>query len=138
MITFDKKELVLAALAAQTNAYAPYSGYLVGAAAYDDNGRMFTGCNIENASYGATVCAERTAVFKAVSDGAKKIKMLAVTVRGEEFARPCGICRQVIVEFAAEDFVLLSANGRGEFIEKTMNDLLPEAFSPRELEEGGV
>lgn len=129
----NHQSLVAAALAAKKRAYAPYSRFQVGAALVDDRGRMFTGCNIENASYGATCCAERTAIFKAVSEGAHKIRRLAVVCDDADYCRPCGICRQVMSEFAAADFQLISAKPDGSFIVLTMNEILPFAFTPDHL-----
>ena len=96
----DRELLIRAAVAARQNAYAPYSHFRVGAALIDDRGHCHTGCNIENASYGATCCAERTAVFKAISEGAQRIRRLAVVSDQAELCMPCGICRQVMAEFA--------------------------------------
>ena len=98
-----KQELCTLAIKSMNNAYSPYSGYKVGAALLCDNGKVFTGCNVENSSYGATVCAERTAIFKAVSDGERDFSMLAVAGGKENELSdkflPCGICRQVMAEF---------------------------------------
>ncbi|MDO5733781.1 MAG: cytidine deaminase [Eubacteriales bacterium] len=114
-------------------AYAPYSKYLVGAAVLDDQGRIFGGCNIENCSYGATVCAERVAILTAVAAGAKAIKALAVVVAPGDPAKPCGICRQVIAEFAAEDFKAYLGWTGDEYKEFSFSDLLPDAFRPEDL-----
>ncbi len=121
-------ELIAVADAARQDAYVPYSKFHVGAALLDENDRLFTGCNIENASYGATNCAERTAIFKAVSEGSRQIKKLAVVCDQDKPCMPCGICRQVISEFAAPDFVLLAASPNGECQRYTMDELLPDAF----------
>lgn len=121
-------DLIAAALAARSAAYAPYSRFRVGAALLDDQGRLFTGCNIENASYGATCCAERTAIFKAVSEGAKAIKSMAVVSDQAEYCLPCGICRQVMAEFADAGFTLLAAAPDGRHLSLSLAELLPHAF----------
>ena len=122
------KELVQIALDAREKAYVPYSGFRVGAALLTETGKVYTGVNIENLSYGATNCAERTAVFKAVSEGEKKFKVIAITSDSNEFTFPCGICRQVIKEFTDKDTRILCSNNAGEFTALTVKDLLPYAF----------
>lgn len=129
----EDKTLLQAAFSAQKKAYVPYSQFRVGAAVLADDGQIYTGCNIENSSYGATNCAERTAIFKAVSTGVRKITKMAVITDADEYARPCGICRQVISEFADPDFKLLAAKPDGTFITLTMYDLLPGAFTQDSL-----
>lgn len=124
-------DLVNLAVAAADRAYAPYSRYCVGAALWMEDGRVFTGCNVENASYGLTNCAERTAIFKAVSEGAVKIRMIAIAGgHGDAPAFPCGACRQVMSEFAeAATPVLVAALDRPEeFQTLTMGGLLPHSF----------
>lgn len=123
------QELIAAAAAARLQAYVPYSRFHVGAALIDDQGRLFTGCNVENASFGATCCGERTAIFKAVSEGGRKIRRLAVVCDQDEPCMPCGICRQVMAEFAAPDFVLLAASPSGNYRQYNMQELLPDAFT---------
>lgn len=119
--------LELAEKAAQ-NAYAPYSGFKVGAAVLCRDGSVYTGCNIENASYGASNCAERTAVFKAVSEGKKEFLKIAIMSSERGFTFPCGICRQVLWEFMPQgDVVLGDVNGRIKVFK--LKELLPEAFS---------
>ena len=121
------EHLELAEKAAQ-NAYAPYSGFKVGAAILCRDGSVYTGCNIENASYGASNCAERTAVFKAVSEGKKEFLKIAIMSSGRGFTFPCGICRQVLWEFMPQgDVVLGDVNGRIKVFK--LKELLPEAFS---------
>lgn len=120
-------ELVERARVARERAYAPYSGYRVGAALSTAGGRVFTGCNVENASYGLTVCAERVAVFAAVAAGEREFAALAVAADGPDRARPCGACLQVLHEFAPA-LRLLLADGRGRFEVKTVAELLPGAF----------
>ena len=126
----QRKELVAAACEARTLAYAPYSGYKVGAAILLPDGRIITGVNVENASYGLSNCAERTAIFKAVAEGMREI--LAVAVCTENGGSPCGACRQVLVEFAGDIPVLLS-DAEGEVHETTLYALLPRHFGPEHL-----
>ncbi len=131
-------ELVKAAVAARQSAYAPYSGYTVGAAVLADNGNIYTGCNIENASYPAGICAERTAVFKAVSEGAKRIEALALSAgrKGEaavSYPSPCGICRQVMAEFGGEDMPILLVKGESDIKKYTLSELLPLSFTSKDL-----
>lgn len=126
----QREALIQAACAARGKAYAPYSQYQVGAAILVDDGRIFTGVNVENASYSLTICAERTAVFKAVSEGYQNI--LAVAVCTENAGSPCGACRQVLVEFAGDIPVwLVDAGGNGR--QTTLYDLLPDHFGPEHL-----
>ncbi len=119
-------ELVSRATAAREKAYCPYSGFAVGAAVLTPDGRIFTGCNVENASYGLTNCAERTAVFKAISEGAREIVAVAVVAEGEP-PPPCGACRQVLAEFGPRAEVVL-ASTTGERIRTSVDSLLPAAF----------
>ena len=129
-----KRELCLSAIRAMNNSYSPYSGYKVGSALLTDDGEIFTGCNIENASYSPTVCAERVAIFKAVSEGKRHIKMIAVA-GGQDGnistgAAPCGVCRQVMTEFCSEDMpVLIVTSNSGEYKETSLGELLPLAFN---------
>jgi cytidine deaminase len=123
------RELVQIALETKDKAYAPYSGFKVGAALLTDTGKVYTGVNIENLSYGATNCAERTAVFKAVADGEKNITAIAITSDSNEFTFPCGICRQVIMEFATGDTKVIGGNNKGEYKVTTMREQLPYAFN---------
>lgn len=131
MISSEQRDaLIQAAIEARELAYAPYSSYLVGAALLADNGRFYTGCNVENASYGLAICAERTAVVKMVSAGVQKIKAIAVCT--ENAGSPCGACRQVLAEFAGDVPVWLvdvAGNGR----ETTLYTLLPDHFGPEHL-----
>lgn len=130
----DNQQLIKLALEARENAYAPYSHFMVGAALLTKEGQVYTGCNIENASYGATNCAERTAIFKAVSEGAKEFVKIAIVggKAGEEiteFAYPCGVCRQVMAEFCdVKEMTVLVAKSENEFVEKTLDELLPMSF----------
>lgn len=120
-------ELVDAAFSAQQKAYAPYSGYHVGAAVLTSDGKVFTGVNVENAVYPATICAERVAITKAVSEGCREFVAIAVVT--DNGGAPCGICRQVMYEFAPDMKVLL-ASGKQIISEFTVSELLPEAFGP--------
>jgi cytidine deaminase len=123
-----REELLAAARAARRHAYAPYSGYAVGAAVYCEDGRIYTGANVENASYGLTVCAERVAIFRAVSEGARRIRALAVVT--PDGGTPCGACRQVLAEFGDEDVVIWCASEEGANVQEYgFSELLPHAFS---------
>ncbi len=127
------KELAREALAARENAYAPYSHYQVGAALCTGSGRIYRGCNIENATYGATNCAERTAFFKAVSEGERNFVAIAVAggMEGKEpteYAYPCGICRQVMQEFAGADFKVVVVKSEAEYQMYLLRELLPYGF----------
>lgn len=129
----QKKELITAALLARKTAYIPYSGYAVGAALLSGNGKIYTGCNIENATYGATNCAERTAFFKAVSEGEREFAAIAIAggKKGKTpdgFAYPCGICRQVMKEFGKAGLCVLVAKSEEEYEEYTLEQLLPHGF----------
>ena len=132
-MTFDAKRLAALALEARNFAYAPYSGYTVGAALLTADGHVYQGGNIENASYGATNCAERTAIFKAVSEGEKAFAAIAIAggIRGEEpleYAWPCGICRQVMQEFCGEDFEIYVVKSTEDYKRYTLKELLPFGF----------
>jgi len=129
----DFKELIIEAIKAKETAYAPYSNFKVGSAILTSDGKVYTGCNIENASFGATNCAERTAIFKAVSEGHKDIEAIAVVGDLNNYTFPCGICRQVINEFAAEDIKIIVAKNENEYLVKTMEEILPGAFSKGDL-----
>ncbi|HWQ62162.1 MAG TPA: cytidine deaminase [Negativicutes bacterium] len=128
-------ELIKAAVAARAGAYAPYSRFAVGAAVQGAGGRIYSGCNIENASYGLTVCAERVAIFKAVSDGEKRLVTLAVAADTATPASPCGACRQVMAEFGINKVVM--CNTKGERLTVTLDELLPYAFDKADLPEDG-
>lgn len=133
-MTEKERELVEAARRARDKAYAPYSNYRVGAALRTVTGAIYTGCNIENAAYGATVCAERVAVYKAVSEGDKVFTALAVAASGDDLASPCGTCRQVLHEFAP-NLTLYLTGSRGIVESTTLKELLPRAFGPEHLME---
>lgn len=125
------QKLIAAAKEEQQGAYVPYSGYAVGAALLADDGKIYTGCNIENASYTPTVCAERVAVFKAVSEGAKRVEIIAV-VAGEDMGYPCGVCRQVLREFG-EDATIVVAKDEENYHLHTLDELLPHSFGPENV-----
>ncbi len=133
-----KTELMKKAIEARKYSYAPYSGYRVGAALLCEDGSIVTGCNVENASYGATNCGERTAVFKAVSEGKRRFTVIAIAGGKEgnmDYACPCGICRQVLREFSdpkqMEVFICKSTE---DYKEMTLEELLPESFGPENLQ----
>lgn len=123
----DNKALIDMALKAMGNAYAPYSGFKVGAALLCSDKKVYTGCNIENSSYGASNCAERTAIFKAVSEGEREFEKIAIVSSSGDFTFPCGICRQVLSEFMYDKTVVLFSEKDG-IREFKVKDLLPEAF----------
>lgn len=134
----EDRELIRAALQARKASYSPYSGYQVGAALLTQEGKIYTGCNIENAAYTPTNCAERTAFFKAVSEGERHFAAIAIagSPAGEvtQFAWPCGVCRQVMMEFCdPESFVVIAAKSESEYRKKTLAELLPEGFGPANL-----
>ncbi|MEW5952394.1 MAG: cytidine deaminase [Bacillota bacterium] len=121
------EQLIEQARQAGKNAYAPYSNFSVGAALLLADGSVVTGCNVENASYGLTICAERTAVYKAVSEGQREFAAIAVYADTDSYCSPCGACRQVIAEFGPQIRVIM-ANRRGEYKVRTIAELLPETF----------
>ena len=130
-----KEELCAKATAMLDMAYVPYSHFPVGAALECDDGTVYTGCNIENAGYTPTNCAERTAVFKAVSEGHLKFTRIAVAARTERFTAPCGVCRQVLAEFNPElTMEVILVNQAGKTLELTLRDLLPYSFDSSYLE----
>lgn len=129
----DYRKLAKIAIDARENAYVPYSKFKVGAAVLMADGSIYTGCNIENASYGATNCAERTAIFKAVSEGHKEIKAIAIVGDMSTNTYPCGICRQVIAEFASKDIDIILVKNEESYIIKTMEEILPGAFTKGDL-----
>lgn len=132
-----EKQLVDLAVLAMERAYSPYSKCKVGAALLTENGKIFTGCNVENASYSATICAERNAVFKAISEGEYKFKMIAISSSKDgkiiTAFPPCGICRQVMAEFCDDDFAVLSVTGYESYKRYTLKELLPFAFTSENL-----
>ena len=138
----EKKELIRMALKAREGAYAPYSDFLVGAALRAEDGRVFTGCNVENAAFTPTSCAERTALFKAVSEGVTRFTDIAVVGarRGEvnkQITSPCGVCRQVMREFCLGDFEIVLARSQEDYEVHTLEELLPLSFGPENLKKQG-
>ena len=130
----DKNTLVEKAIEARSTAYVPYSKFQVGAAIITSNDNVFLGCNIENASYGLTNCAERTAIFKAVSEGDTEIKAIAVVADTEGPVSPCGACRQVIAEFATDETKIYLANLNGNVKETTISEILPGYFTSKDMD----
>ena len=132
MLTDDQKlALVRSANAARRHAYVPYSGYAVGAALLTTSGRVFTGVNIENAAYPTTICGERTAVFKAVSEGEQAFTAIAVVTSNG--GMPCGSCRQVLAEFGVDTIVIIADESERILHELTVRSLLPFIFGPEDL-----
>ncbi|WMJ85197.1 cytidine deaminase [Oscillospiraceae bacterium LTW-04] len=134
------RELIAQALLARKNAYVPYSHFAVGAALLADSGRIYTGCNIENAAYSPTNCGERTAVFKAVSEGERRLLKLALVAGNDtldaplpEIVSPCGVCRQVLIEFASPEMEILLAKSEYDYETHTLGDLFPMGFSSKDL-----
>ena len=135
------KQLIRNAIIARKNSYSPYSKYMVGAALLCKNEGIYLGCNIENASYGPTICAERVAIFKAVSDGVKEFKAIAIvgSPSGDlvsQYAFPCGVCRQVMAEFCdVNNFIIIVAKSVDDYEIHTLEELLPKSFGPQNIEE---
>lgn len=129
----DRERLINESKKARQYAYSPHSDFSVGAALIDEEGTVYHGCNIENASYGLTNCAERTAIFTAISAGVRKFKALAIVGDTEEPISPCGACRQVMVEFFDADMPVFCTNLKGDVYETTVGKLLPGAFSKEDL-----
>ena len=130
----DWQQMLDLAYEAMDRAYAPYSGFCVGACLRASNGTYYLGCNIENAAYSPTNCAERTAIFKAVYDGIRSFDALVVVCSGENPAFPCGVCRQVLAEFCDMDMPILCANNARKTELCTLSDLLPYSFGRKDLE----
>lgn len=132
-------ELISYAINSLENAYAPYSKFKVGAALLCENGNVYTGCNVENASFSATNCAERTAFFKAISEGERAFKKIAVVAfkdgKINEYISPCGVCRQVMAEFCTDDFEIVLAKSTSDYVTYKLSDLLPNSFSSKNLGE---
>lgn len=128
----DEKMLCEIAIRAMDNSYSPYSGYRVGAALLCKDGKIFTGCNIENSAFSPTVCAERTAIFKAVSEGEKDFEAIAVAGGKDGIIKgafpPCGVCRQVMAEFCKPDFKIIFVTGKNEYEKHTLSEILPFSF----------
>ncbi len=128
------EELIQQAKQAMNHAYVPYSKFKVGCAVKTKSGKVYTGCNIENASYGATNCAERTAIFKAVSEGEKEITQIAIVSSGNMVTYPCGICRQVISEFMKEG-IFIFEDRKENIVTYTYEEIFPYSFTKKDLEE---
>ncbi len=133
------RELIKSAILAMQNAYAPYSGFKVGAALLTSDNDIYTGCNVENAAYSPTNCAERTAFFKAISGGEREFIKIAI-VGGKngiitDYVTPCGVCRQVMREFCNDDFIIIVAKNEDDYKEYRLIDLLPESFGANMLED---
>jgi cytidine deaminase len=131
----NKHQLIAEAKRAREQAYVPYSNFQVGAALLMEDGSVILGANIENASYGLTNCAERTALFKAYSDGLRNVKMIAVVANTERPVPPCGACRQVMVELCKQDTNVVLSNLKGDILEMTVAELLPGAFTAEDMNE---
>lgn len=129
-----KRALINEALLMRQRAYVPYSSFTVGAALLCDDGRIYGGCNIENASYPATICAERTAAVKAISSGAKEILALCVCACAKRFPYPCGVCRQFLNEFISRDIPVLLVNQQEEVLETTFYTIFPKGFQKEDME----
>ncbi len=127
------KELINSALEAREKAYVPYSDFKVGAALLSKSGNIYSGCNIESASFTPTICAERTAISKAVSEGDREIVAIAVVGNPEEYTYPCGVCRQVIREFS-KDVTIIIAKNEDDYKLYKLSDLLPHSFGPEDLD----
>lgn len=136
-ITIDAAALINKAIEARENAYAPYSHFKVGCALLDQDGQVHLGCNVENAAYGPTNCAERTALFRAIADGKKAGTFKALAVVGDTLRpiSPCGVCRQVMIELCSPDMLVMMSNLSGNYIETTVAELLPGAFNQEVLHE---
>ncbi|BFJ00383.1 cytidine deaminase [Priestia sp. Y58] len=130
----EPKQLIDEAIAASKQAHVPYSQFHVGAALLTTDGKIYRGCNIENASYGLTNCAERTAIFKAVSEGDKQFSAIAVVGDTDGPISPCGACRQVLAEFCDDHTQIILANLKGDFVITHINEILPGYFSSKDLQ----
>ncbi len=135
----NRERLIEMAFAARENAYTPYSHFRVGAALLCKNGKIYTGCNIENAAYSVANCAERTALFKAVSEGEREFEAIAVvgSLEGEEnriITAPCGVCRQALYEFGGDDLLVIMAKSPKDYVERRLGDLLTLGFGPANLD----
>lgn len=128
-----ERELVELAVQARERAYVPYSQFKVGAALLDSAGQVYLGCNIENAAFSPTNCAERTAIFKAVSEGVTEFTALAVVADTAEPVTPCGVCRQVMAEFFDPQMPIILGNLKGDLVKTTLQELLPASFTAKEF-----
>lgn len=129
----EREHMLDLAYEAMERAYTPYSHFQVGACLKGKSGKYYLGCNIENASYTPTNCAERTAMFKAVSEGERDFESIVIVCSGKSPAAPCGVCRQVLREFCKDDMPVVFADGRRNYIESTLGELLPHSFGPEDL-----
>ncbi len=137
MKTVTDQKLCSLAIEAKKFSYSPYSRFRVGAALLTTEGTVYQGCNIENAAYTPTNCAERTAFFKAISDGKKSFQAIAISGDAKEYLYPCGVCRQVMIEFCDPDtFRILLVRPDGTYKEHTLSELLPGAFTKEEMQKG--
>ena len=125
---FERKSLIRAAMEARTFSYAPFSNFHVGAALLTKDGEVYTGCNIENSAYSPTLCAERCAIAKAVSEGKREFLAIAVVGPEDGYTTPCGVCRQVLYEFCDESLVILCGGTEENYMETTLGELLPKGF----------
>ncbi|MBQ2763746.1 MAG: cytidine deaminase [Firmicutes bacterium] len=123
-----ERELIEAAIVAQKNAVAPFSGFSVGAALLCADGKVYPGCNIENSAYSPTLCAERTAFASAIADGQRDFCAIAVVGDGKDYCYPCGVCRQVMAEFCGDGFTVIAAKDKEDYRVHTLGELLPYAF----------
>jgi cytidine deaminase len=126
---FDEKNLVLQAIDAKKKAIPTYSNFHVGAALLTKNGKIYLGANIENSSYGLTICAERTAIFQALLEGEREFEAIAIAGDSDDYISPCGACRQIMAEFCGNKLKVFMANNKGEYNSSTMNELLPYSFT---------
>ncbi|MCP5102904.1 MAG: cytidine deaminase [bacterium] len=124
----NQEKLLDAAQKAKENAYAPYSHFHVGAALITDTGKIYSGCNVENTSYGLTICAERNAIFRMAADGERRIAEILVTGDTEDFLPPCGACRQVIAEFSKKETTVYMCNKHGQWKQSTVGEIIPYTF----------
>lgn len=132
----NEKQLIKLASEAKQNASVQFSGFKVGAALLTKTGKVYKGCNIEISTVGNSICAERNAVFKAISEGERDFEAIAVTADTRDYIYPCGICRQVLAEFCDDDFKIFCSNMNGEYELHLLKDLLPKTFRLRQYEEG--
>lgn len=137
ILPMNKEQLMAQSKEAREYAYVPYSKFKVGAALLAADGTVYNGCNIENASYGLTNCAERTAIFKAVSEGVTEFQAIAIVADTPGPCSPCGACRQVIAQFCAQDMPVYLTNMNGDVQETTVGELLPGVFTTEDMENAG-
>lgn len=132
---FEIKKMLRLAAEAREKAYAPYSGFRVGACLKTGSGAYYLGCNIENAAFTPTNCAERTAMFKAVYDGERDFEAIAVISDGVDHVAPCGVCRQVLAEFCPQDMPVICADRDGNYVVHELRELLPMSFTKKDIDE---